>query len=899
MSQKPSTRPAGAFGQPPRWAQSVLRRITAHHLREELEGDMNELFHKRARRYGYAKARRLYIWDSLRLVHPRLWRPKTDIIRKPCYATSSDVAKPLVFNPTMIRNYLTVAWRNLVHNKVYSAINIIGLAVGMAVAILNGLWVWDELSFNQSHQHYDRIAKVTQQGPFEGRVYSSAILPFPLAGELRTNYGNQFKHVLQALPLEEYSLSAGENTLTKQGQFIQTGAPDMLSLNMIQGSQSSLSGPNSIMLAASTANALFGEGNPVNQVVTINTNIVAKVTGVYQDMPQNSEFYPVQFFASFDLWASANPTVKQQGWNNRFLLTYVQLQPKVDFAQVSAQIKDTYLNHIKGLEGMQEVVDSRPQIQLLPMSQWHLQGGLYLDDDGPLQLVWMIGLIGVFVLLLACINFMNLSTARSEKRAKEVGIRKAVGSLRGQLIGQFFSESFLVVVVSFLVAVSLVALALPWFNELAAKAIRMPWSNAYFWLLSVSFITLTGFVAGMYPALYLSSFQAIKVLKGTFRVGRLATLPRRLLVVMQFTVSVALIIGTITVYRQIQHAKNRPVGYNRESLLLIRKKTAEFAGKYDLIRTELKNTGVVAQVAESKSSVTDINMRNGGFSWKGTELKFAGGCATLPITPEYGKTIGWQFVGGRDFSPGFASDSVGFVVNESFARQVKAPNPVGERVTWSPGWRPAQSFKILGVVKDMVALSPFDPTFPSVFFLDNNYDWINIRIDPGVSASTGLSKIEAVFKKLTPNSPFDYQFADQAYALKFAAEERISQLALFFTLLAILISCLGLFALASFTAEQRVKEIGVRKVLGATVGNLWLLLSKDFVYLVMGAFLLAAPLAYYVLTNWLRRYEYRTEVAWWIFVVAGVSTLLVTLLTVSYQAIRAALLDPVKSLRSE
>ena len=799
----------------------------------------------------------------------------------------------------MIRNYVKVAWRNLVHNKVYSAINIIGLAVGMAVAILNGLWVWDELSFNQFHQHYDRIAKVTQQGPFEGRVYSSAVLPLPLANELKTNYGNQFKHILVALPVEECILSAQETTLAKQGQFIEAGAPDMLSLNMIRGSWSSLSNPNSILLAASTAKALFGNVDPVNQVVKINSSMVAKVTGVYEDLPHNSEFYPVKFFAPFDLWASAKPSIKQQGWNNRFLLTYVQLQPKANFDQVSGQIKDTYLNHIKGLEGLQEVVASRPQIQLLPMSRWHLHGGLFLDDDGPVQLVWMIGLIGIFVLLLACINFMNLSTARSEKRAKEVGIRKAAGSLRGQLIRQFFSESFLVVLLSFMVAIGLVALFLTWFNDLAAKEISMPWSNLYFWLLNGSFIVLTGFVAGLYPAFYLSSFQAIKVLKGTFRVGPRATLPRRLLVVMQFTVSVTLIISTITVYRQIQHAKDRPVGYNRASLVLIKKKTAEFSGQYERIRTELKNTGVVAEVAESKSSVTDISMQNSGFSWKGAEMKFVGGCATLPVTPEYGKTIGWQLAAGRDFSPEFASDSAGFVVNESFARQINSKSPVGELVTWAPGWRPAQSFKILGVVKDMVALSPYDPTVPTIFFLDNNYDWINIRLDPRISASAALPKLEAVFKKLTPNSPFNYQFADQEYALKFAAEERIGQLALFFTLLAILISCLGLFALASFTAEQRVKEIGVRKVLGATVGNLWVLLSKDFVYLVLSAFLLAAPLSYYVLTHWLRRYAYRTDVSWWIFVVAGLAVFLITLLTVSYQSIRAALLDPVKSLRSE
>ncbi len=641
----------------------------------------------------------------------------------------------------------------------------------------------------------------------------------------------------------------------------------------------------------------------MDQLVRINTEMNAKVTGVYQDLPHNSEFHEVKFLAPFDLWTSVNPWVREQQWDNWFLSIYAQLPPDADgrqssFDQVSALIKDAELNQIKHLADRKEQVARQPQIYLLPMSKWHLYGNYYLDDQGAVQMVWLIGLIGFFVLLLACVNFMNLSTARSSTRAKEVGIRKAIGSRRAQLVQQFFSESLLVVLLAFVLAVSLASLSLPWFNDLSAKHMRLPWTNPYFWLLSLVFILLTGLVAGSYPALYLSSFQPVKVLKGTFRVGRLAAVPRQVLVVMQFTVSVTLIISTLIVYRQVEHAKNRPVGYSREGLLLIEKKTADFGGKYERLRSELQHTGVVYEVAESRSSVTNITMWNGGFSWQGKDLDLTRGCGTLSVTPEYGRTVGWQFVAGRDFSRGLTSDSSGLVVNESFAKLIGL-NAVGESVTWVTNWRKAKTYTILGVVQDMVALSPYEPTIPTVFFLENSHDWINIRLNPQVSAAAALPKIQAVFKKLIPSAPFDYQFADQAYALKFAAEERIGKLAAFFASLTIFISCLGLFGLASFTAEQRTKEIGIRKVLGASVLNLWTLLSKDFVFLVIIAFLIATPVANYCLSNWLQKYEYRTEISWWIFAWAGLAALVITLVTVSFQAVKAALSNPVKSLRTE
>ena len=473
--------------------------------------------------------------------------------------------------------------------------------------------------------------------------------------------------------------------------------------------------------------------------------------------------------------------------------------------------------------------------------------------------------------------------------------------MRKQLVYQFFIESFLVVFLSFVLACLLVIISLPRFNNLAAKEMIMPWSDTYFWFISIGFIFTTGLLAGSYPALYLSSFNPVKVLKGTFRVGRLAAIPRKTLVVVQFTVSVALIISTIVIYRQVKFAKDRPVGYTREGLIMMEMKSGDFFGKYDLFRTEFLNTGVVAELSESMGKVTEVASGNNGFDWKGRNPNKEESFGTLAVTHEHGKTVGWQFMAGRDFSRAYISDSSGVVINEAAAKYMELQNPVGETITWKWQNNEPKPYTILGVIRDMVMESPYEPVEPTLFFvkaLNGGVSWINIRINPAVAMSQALPKIETVFKKLVPSAPFDYKFVDQDYALKFATEERISKLAGFFAVLAIFISCLGLFGLASFVAEQRTKEIGIRKVIGASVLNLWQMLSKDFVALVVISCFIAIPLAYYFMYNWLQNYQYRTELSWWIFVAAGAGAIVITLLTVSFQAIKAAIANPVKSLRT-
>lgn len=872
---------------PPKFFLRFFRWYCDPKVLDYIEGDLMEVYRVRLKKLGKRKADWQFIIDVLLLCRPGIIKPAEG------YKNLS--------NYGMYKNYVKIGWRNLVRNKGYSLINIGGLAMGMAVAMLISLWICDELEFNKYHKNYNSIARVMRNLNMNGEILSTQILPSALGDELRIKYGDHFKHVVMAAMSGDHILSAGETKLSLRGEFLETAGPEMFTLNMLQGSWSGLNDPHSILLSQSAAKALFGNDNPMGKLLKIDNSdrMDVKVTGVYEDLPYNSSFHDVKFYAPFDLLVSANDWITPS-FTNDFLNIYVAIGRHVSFESASDQIKDAILNNVRENENY---VSVNPQLALHPMKDWHLRSEWKngVMAGGAIQIVWLFGFVGGFVLLLACINFMNLSTARSEKRAKEVGIRKASGSARFQLMNQFFSESFLVVSLAFVVALIAVSASLDWFNELAGKQIGMPWMNANFWLGSFVFILFTGLLAGSYPALYLSSFNAVKVLKGSMRVGRLASIPRKVLVVIQFTVSVTLIIGTIIVYQQIQFAKNRPVGYTRDGLLMIQMTSPDLYGKFDVLQTALKNTGVVTEIAESSGSPTGIQYENGGFDWQGKDPAFIPQWATVTVTAEYGKTIGWQFVNGRDFSRDIAGDSAAFVINEAAAKLLGFENPIGETIRWHGGWRSKfTSFTIIGVVKDMVMKSPYAPPVPSVFFLSKyGTNWINIRFNPQISAAEALPKIEAVFKKIIPSAPFDYKFADQEYALKFAAEERVGKLASIFSVLAIFISCLGLFGLASFVAEQRTKEIGIRKVVGASVFNLWKMLSKDFVVLVVISCLIAIPTSYYLSAAWLKNYEYRTEIPWWIFALTSLASLVITLLTVSHQAIRAAMMNPVNSLRSE
>lgn len=794
----------------------------------------------------------------------------------------------------MIKNYLRIAWRNLLKNKTFSLVNIAGLSAGMAVAILIGLWARDELTFSRNHANYDRIVAVMQHQTSNGVKSTQTANPYLLGDEIRAKYGSDFKYVIMSSWPNEHVLKHGDRTISKVGNYFEPDFPEMMTLKMLKGTRDALKDPASIILSASTAKALFGDADPLDKLVKIDSRTDVKVTGVYADLPYNSAFRELAFIAPWELYLQTFPGIRQMDnpWRSNFTQTYAQLADHADLEKVSAKIKDVKLNKVREEEKV-----FKAEVFLHPMRKWHL----YADWEngknigGRIQFVWLFVTIGIFVLLLACINFMNLSTARSEKRAKEVGIRKAIGSVRGQLITQFFTESLLLAFIGFAFSLLLVQAALPLFNEVADKKVSLPVDSPVFWLTGFGFTFFTGLIAGSYPALYLSSFQPVKVLKGTFRAGRYAAFPRKVLVVVQFTVSIILIIGTIVVFRQIHFAKDRPVAYSREGLISVPMTTPELKERFALIREELMATGAVTDMAYSSASPTGLNAINNGYTWKGMQPGTQGNFGAVGVTHDYGKTIGWEIVAGRDFSRDLAMDSSAMILNESAAKFMGLEDPVGEIVK-----KDDRPFTVIGVVKDMIMQSPYKPVFRTVFTLDyEDPASINARINPAKRTSEALAQMETVFRKFNPDAPFSYSFVDDMYADKFDAEQRIGKLSSCFALLAVFISCLGLFGMASFMAEQRVKEIGVRKVLGASVFNLWGLMTRDFVRLVVISLLLAVPTAWYLMHNWLQQYDYRTGISWWIIGATCLGALGLTLLTVSFQSIRSALMDPVKSLRSE
>ncbi len=792
----------------------------------------------------------------------------------------------------MFKNYFKTAWRNITKSKVHSFINIAGLSVGMAVAILIGLWLWDEVSFNKYHENYDRIAAVMQHETYNGTISTGDAIPMPLDAELRKDFGSDFKYIVMSSWTENHTLIFGDKKISFRGNFMGVDAPKMFTLNMLQGTRNGLKDRTSILISQSVAKALFGNANALNKVISLDDKAICKVSGVYEDLPANTTLHDVAFIGSWEYYINAPGNERSlSDWGDNSLMMYAQIADNTDMSKVSEKIKNIKLDKMSS-----EDRKYKPIIFLQPMSKWHLYSEFKsgVNTGGAIQYVWLFGIVGVFVLLLACINFMNLSTARSEKRSKEIGIRKAVGSLRNQLISQFFCESLLMAALAFALSFLLVWLALPFFNEVADKKVTILWSNPLFWLLCLCFTLFTGIIAGVYPALYLSSFNPVKVLKGTFKAGRFAALPRKVLVVTQFAVSVILIIGTIIVFKQIQFAKNRPIGYDKNGLINIEVTNDDLHKHFEAVKQDLLQSGDITQVAESSTSTTGINNNRGDIEWKGKNPSMTSFFGWIGVTTEYGKTVGWQFTDGRDFSSRFITDSSTIVLNEAAVKFMNLKNPVGETLKIGEN-----NFTVIGIVKDMVMESPYEPVKQTVFYIGRHFDDVLIKINPNVNAYKAINKIETICKTYSPSVPFSYRFADDEYAKKFSDENRIGKLASVFAVLAIFISCLGLFGLAAYIAEQRTKEIGIRKVLGASISQVWLLLSKDFIVLVLISCVIASPVAFYYMHDWLQKYNYRIVINPLVFVIVCIMAIGITVITISFQAIKAAIANPVKTLRSE
>lgn len=861
-------------------------------LVDRIEGDLIELYNERLKESGKHKADWKLMVDVLLLLRPGIVRP----FHFQSQTTSG-----------MLQSYFKIGWRHLLRHKGFSFINVGGLGLGMTVAMFIGLWIYDELSFNKRHEHYDTIGKIWQ-GSIDHQtqmIEGGYALQYPVAATLRNNYGQYFEQVLMAWWITDFTLSVGDRKFARTGEFIEEGGPEMLSLKMLSGTYESLRDPQSIILSKALASAMFGNEDPINKRVRINNNVEATVTGVYEDLPFNSTFREVEFFAPWSLLKSLMTWINNRDgdWENHFVNTYVRLRPNVSVEEVNAAIRDLYSKNIPA-DFYRTIAEYEPFVQVVPMRTWHLYSQ-FKDGEpstGRITYVWLFGIVGAFILLLACINFVNLTTARSERRAREVGVRKTMGSLYRQLVLQFLHESFMVVMLAFVLSLALLGLLRDTFNDIAEKQLSLPLDNIYFWLVALAFVVATSLLAGLYPAFYLSSFNPVKVLKGVTRIGRYAALPRQVLVVLQFTVSVMLVVGTLVVYQQVEHARNRPVGYARDGLLTVPMNDPAYGSKLDVLKTELLNSGAVVEVATSSSSMTHVNNVTGGYNWQGKDPNLDAQFANYEVSPEFGKTIRWELVAGRDFSPDIPADTVSsIIINETAARYMGIENPIGQELIDVDEFGNFQSSgTIIGVVKDLVITSPYEPVLQTIFHYGGNArGMMHLRMNPAMSAGEALPRIRAVFDAVVPSALFDYRFVDEEYALKFRQEERIGKLAGIFTTLAVIISCLGLFGLVSYVAEQRTKEIGIRKVVGASVFAIWKMLSKDFVVLVLIASFIGIPMASYVLSRWLTGFEYRTTISWWIPVVSALCAIVITLITVSARALRAARMNPVQSLRTE
>lgn len=788
----------------------------------------------------------------------------------------------------MLKNFFKIAYRNLLRNKGFSFINIVGLAVGMASAMLILLWILNEVSYDQFHEKKDRIYEAWNRAEFSGELNCWNTTPKILARTMEKD----LPEVEQAVRVDwgsNFLFSIGDKRITKFGNIVDSNFLQVFSFPLIKGNPATvLKDMHSIVITEKLAKALYNNEDPMGKVIKIDNKENFTVTGVLKDLPNNTRFR----FEYLIPWAYKRyQGDDDQYWGNNSTRTYVLLKPNTTLASVAPKIKV--------LKQKYDTEDKKWEMFIYPMSRWRLHSSFTNgkeDGEGRIEFVRLFGIIAGIILLIACINFMNLSTARSEKRAKEVGIRKVVGAQKASLISQFIGESILLAFLAGVIAVIIVQISLGGFNSLTDKHLFIDYSNPLFWLAALGFIVFTGLLAGSYPAFFLSSFQPVKVLKGTFKKANALVTPRKVLVILQFTFAIFLIICTIIVKQQIDHAQNRQTGYNKNNLVY-HMFTGDIEKNYPLIKNELLANGIATSVVKTSSPLTESWSDGWGQEWEGKDPLDKTDFNRYTEEGGLGVTAGLQFVQGRDFDlKQYLTDSTGMIINESALKVMKFKNPIGKIVKDN-----GIEWHIVGVIKDFILTSPYEPTRPMLISgaKSGGFSIILMKMNEHTPIAQNLNKAEAIFKKYNPEYPFEYKFVDDEYASKFQDEKRTGTLAALFASLAIFISCLGLFGLATYMAENRIKEIGVRKVLGASVGSITTLLSKDFLKLVFISFVLAAPIAWMLMHNWLLKYTYRVDIQWWVFALAGVLSMLIAIATVSYQAIKAAVANPVKSLRTE
>jgi putative ABC transport system permease protein len=785
----------------------------------------------------------------------------------------------------MAGQFFKIAVRNLQRNRSISTINITGLAVGIASAVLILLWVQNQLSYDQFHANKDRLYLVFNKTKVDGSLQAWSGTPMPLAPAIKTDF-SQVQDAVRINWVGSFVLKNGDRKLESQGFTTDPGFLKMFSYPLVEGDiNTALKETHSIVLTQKLAKKLFGDISPVGKTIAVDSTKNFTVTGVLKDLPNNTAFgfeYLVPFEYMKEVhWFNDN-------WKSFNSQTYVLLKPGVTEATANRLFKNIYRTYPG---------DKRNDVFIYPMSKLWLYSNYENGEfvGGRINVVHLFTVIALLIILIACINYMNLGTARSTRRAKEVGIRKVAGAERSWLIKQFLGESVLITFVATVIGLVMVQLALPWFNGLVEKELFLPYNNPYLWLGGIGFILFTGILAGSYPAFYLSGFKPISVLKGTMHAVSGLITPRKVLVVVQFTFAIAFIISTTVIYRQIEYAQNRDTGYKVDNLVYIYQK-GDMAKNYNAIHNDLLNSGAISSITRTNSPVLDNWTNNDTYEWKGktpgARLFFGENAADKNFT----KTFGLPLLAGRDIDvAAYPTDTSAILVTEQAAKVMGFKNPVGQTIkSWNG------NFHIVGLVKNYVAVSPYIQSMPIIIRgAARQFGTITLKLNTQNAVADNINKISTIFKRYNPDYPFDFKFLDESYKIKFKDEKNTGQLVAVFAGLSIFISCLGLFALAACMAEGRIKEIGIRKVLGASVARITALLTKDFLILVLISFVIASPLAWWLMSKWLQDYPYHTNLSWWIFGLTGLGSVLIAFSTVSVQAIKAAIANPVKSLKTE
>jgi len=788
----------------------------------------------------------------------------------------------------MLKNYFKIAWRKLRKNRLYSVINIGGLGIGMAVSFMLLLYVYNEFSFDKFNTNDERLYRVLRNQPSNGDIITSAATPVPLAPVLIKDFPEIDKVARANWPFDNL-INYNNKALKIKTMAADASLLDMFSFKFIYGTrQNALSDISSIVLTQSGAKAIFGDVNPVGQVIKLNNQYPLTVSAVISDNPSNSSF-DFKALISWQTLSSEEKWIKDSGWGNYSFLTYVMLKPGVSLDGLKSKLANVVAKY--------DPHNKENKLFLYPYAKFHLHSDFKngVNTGGSIEYVRLFLMLAIGILLIACINFMNLSTARSERRAREVGVRKAIGARRFSLVMQFMGESILMAFAAFLFSIILIIILIPIFSNIINIKLSVPYSNILAWLSAIGVTLFTGLVAGSYPALFLSSFSPVKVLKGQIVSAKSTVTPRKILVVIQFSFAICLIISSIFIYKQINYIRNRPVGYNRNGLVEMPVE-GNMVKRFENFRQDAINAGAITEGAMTSGSITNNGSSSWGITWQGQlpgEDKLP--IDQIAVTYHFINTYSLKLVEGRDFSVEYPSDSAAIILNQAAVQLMRFKNPLGQTVKYQD-----KNCKVVGVVENFVWGSPYEPVKPAIIgFIKDWTGSIALRLNPAKPVSASLAILQNIYKKYNPEYPFEYKFTDESFARKFNQEKLLGTMSTGFTCLAVIISCLGLFALASFSAEQRKKEIGIRKVLGASTGNLWYNLSQEFVRLVIISFLIGSVISLYYIHQWLAKFTYHTSVSLWVFLATLIISLTICLLTVSWQAIKAALSNPVNSLKSE